>query len=154
MKRYIVGLLFLSIVSCNPIGKEVAEVPLVPNEIVSLKGVELKKGEEIFLWSKASVSEDSNYNIKYSVILNNKIISYDSTSIMRGEHTINSETTSDTGFFSGLFGTEGKSSTEFERENTSIKVLEDGKYDFDFKLYNLEEGSSFGESVALKLRKK
>ena len=154
MKRYTVGLLFLSIVSCNPIGKEVAEVPLIPNEIVSLKGVELKKGEEIFLWSRASVSDESNYNIKYSVTLNNKIISYDSTSIMRGEHTINSETTSDTGFFSGLFGTEGKSSTEFESENTSIKVLEDGKYDFDFKITSEEDDSFFGEQFSFILRKK
>jgi hypothetical protein len=154
MKKYIAGILFISILSCNPVGEDLAEVPLVFDEITSLKGLDLKKGEEVVFWSKVSTSEFSYHKIKYSIALNNKIVTIDTTSLMLGEHTINSKVSQDGGFISNLFTGNNSSSIEFERENISFKVPEDGKYDFDFKISSNENSSSFGEKFSFILRKK
>ena len=156
MKKYIAYVAFISIMSCNPIGEDLAETPLMPNEITSIKGLELKKGEEVVFWVKNNVSTEGliDYNLKYSVALNNKIVSYDSTSVQYGDHTINSKITESDGIISQFFSDENNSAIEFERENKSFKVPEDGKYDFDFKLYNPEDDSFFGKSFSVILRGK
>lgn len=144
-------------VSCNPIGEDLAEVALASNQITSLKGLDLKKGDEVVFWTKTTTTSSEglvNYSVKYSVALNNKIISFDSTFVQYGEHTINSEVTENNGIISRFFSDDNGSSHEFERENKSFKVPKDGKYDFDFKLYNPEDDSFFRQSFAFILRKK
>lgn len=140
--------------SCNPIGEELAEVPLLLDEITSIKDMELKKGDEVVFWSKVSTTKFSDYKVKYSIASGNKIIAFDSTNVMSGERTINSEVSEDGGFISRLFNGEGSSSREFERENTSFVVPQDGKYDFDFKISSEDDESSFGEQFSFILRKK
>lgn len=156
MKKYIASLFFICLVSCNPIGEELAEIQLIPNEIASAKGLDLKKGDEVVFWIKNNVSSQSlvDYNLRYSVALNNKIVSYDSTSVQYGDHTINSKVSESDGIISQFFSDENGSAIEFERENKSFKVPEDGKYDFDFKLYNPEDDSFFSKSFSVIIRGK
>lgn len=156
MKKYIVSLFLISLVSCNPVGEDLAEIQLIPNEITSAKGLDLKKGDEVIFWVKNSASSQGlvDYNVRYSVALNNKIISYDSTSVQYGDHTINSKVSESDGIISQFFSSENGSAIEFERENKSFKVPEDGKYDFDFKLYNPEDDSFFSKSFSVIIRGK
>lgn len=153
MKKYIIGLGLISLVSCNPVGEDLAEVPLVLDEITSIKDLELKKGDEVVFWSKVSTTKFSDYKVKYSIASENKVVAFDSTSVMSGEHTINSKV-SESGFISSLFNGGEDSSQEFERENKSFVVPNDGKYDFDFKITSEEDGSFFGERFSFILRKK
>lgn len=156
MKKYIASLFIISQVSCNPVGEDLTEIQLIPNEITSAKGLDLKKGDEVVFWVKNSVPSESlvDYNVKYSVALDNKIVCYDSTFVQYGDHTINSKVSESDGIISQFFSNENGSAIEFERENKSFKVPEDGKYDFDFKLYNPEDDSFFSKNFSIIIRGK
>jgi len=157
MKKNIFAIVLLALVSCNPVGEDLAETAVSPDGITSIKGLDLKKGEEIVFWSKVQTGQDPNslnYNIKYSIALNNKIVSFDSTSVMEGNHTINSKVERDKKFLSGLFSDEASSSSyEFEIENKSFVVPENGKYDFDFKFYYTGE-DFFRDNISIVIKGK
>lgn len=160
MKKSIVSLLFLVFASCNPVGEDLAEVVLVPNSITSIQALELKKGEEIVFWSKVATSEsisEKNYSLKYSISLNDKIISYDSTYVKDGDHIINSKVIANNGFLSSIFAKEGEERSkevEYEAEKNSFKVPEDGKYDFDFKMNNPGDDFIFRDRISIVIKGK
>ncbi|KIC03494.1 hypothetical protein OA88_03735 [Flavobacterium sp. JRM] len=140
MKKSIVGLLVLALTSCNPVGENLGEMPLFQNAISSIDSLDLKKGEEIVFWSKVTTRKDSlfsKYKIKYSISLNGKIIHFDSTYVEEGKHTINSKVIKDEIVHSSSTekdSIEHVENWEFEIENKSFKIPQDGKYNFDFKL--------------------
>lgn len=141
MKKSIFGLLVLALTSCNPVGENLGETALFDKGISSIENLDLKKGEEVVFWSKVATRKDSTFSkfkVKYSISCNNKIIEFDSLYIAEGNHTINSKTKMDEITHSSSKGKDSieyVKNWEFEIENKSFKIPQDGKYNFDFKLY-------------------
>jgi hypothetical protein len=163
MKKSIVGLLAIALTSCNPVGEKLNETPLFQNGISSVDGLDLKKGEEIVFWSKVAKRKDSllsGYKIKYSISLNDKIIELDSTYVSEGNHVINSKIIKSEMVHSSSDkqdSIEYIENLEFEIENKSFKIPQDGKYNFDFKLYAPAEQDFFSRnniSTSVIIRKK
>ncbi|MFB9077453.1 hypothetical protein ACFFLS_18305 [Flavobacterium procerum] len=162
MKKSIFGLLVLALTSCNPVGENLGETALSDEGISSIENLDLKKGDEVVFWSKMATRKDSTFSklkVKYSISCNNKIIEFDSLYIAEGNHTINSKTEmSEVTHFTST----GKDSIvyvknwEFEIENQSFKIPQDGKYNFDFKLDTREVDftAKNNTSAALIIRKK
>lgn len=142
MKNCIGGLLMFFLTSCgNPVGDSIVESPLFENEISSVKDLDLKKGDEVVFWSKVATRKDStfvSYKFKYSISLKDSIIEFDNVYIAYGDHIINSKTTNDkvtTSFSEKEDSISYVKNWEFEIENKSFIVPQDGKYNFDFKMY-------------------
>lgn len=149
-------LLLLTLISCNPVGADIIEIPLKVGEISSAEGIDLKKGDKVMIWSKLETNDKDDspaFKVRYHIESEGKSLLFDSLDVFNGSHQINSKKTTE----SYRSSSDGKESTiyytqhEFEIENTQFIVPKDGKYNFDFKL--TQDRSSFSKGFSIILRK-
>lgn len=150
-------LLLLTLISCNPVGADIIEIPLKVGEISSAEGIDLKKGDKVMIWSKLETNDKDDspaFKVKYHIESEGKSLLFDSLDVFKGEHQINSKKTTES---YDSRGSSDKDSTiyytqhEFEIENTQFIAPKDGKYNFDFKL--TQDRSSFSKGLSIILRK-
>ncbi|NQX38752.1 hypothetical protein SAMN05421820_101785 [Pedobacter steynii] len=148
--------LLFALISCNPVGADIAEIPLKRGEVSSAEGIDLKKGDKVTIWSKLETNDKDDspaFKVKYHIESAGKSLLYDSLDVFNGNHQINSKKTTE----SYRSSSDDKESTiyytqhEFEIENTQFIVPKDGKYNFDFKL--TQDLSTFSKGFSIILRK-
>lgn len=151
------SLLLFALISCNPVGKDLIEIPLKRGEVSSAEGIELKKGDKVTIWSKLETNDKDDspaFKVRYHIESGGKSLVYDSLDVFKGEHQINSKKTTESYHSTS---SSDKDSTiyynqhEFEVENTQFVAPKDGKYNFDFKL--TQDLSTFSKGLSIVLRK-
>lgn len=149
--------LLFALISCNPVGEEIIEIPLKVGEVSSAEGIELKKGDKVMIWSKLETNDKDDapaFKVRYHIGSAGKTLLYDSLDVFKGEHEIHSKKTTES--YQTMSSSDKDSMVyyqqhEFEIENTQFVAPKDGKYDFDFKL--TQDLSSFSKGLSVILRK-
>ncbi|WP_108866349.1 hypothetical protein [Aquimarina aquimarini] len=164
-KRVILILLFTHLISCNVIGEKLEEVPLQKGMINSSTDMDLKQGDVITIWSKAEMKytegKESDFEIKYHIEKDGETLDFGKFAILDDiylTHTISSSKNKDESYNSNSDEADEEGRVyyytwSFERESYIFTAPDNGKYTFDFKLYEIKDDFP-SDNIAIVLRKK
>lgn len=170
----------LFILSCNPVGEKITEeAPVDMQQVNTIDGLDLKKGDVIVVWSKLDASFIKNgmlpsFDFIYNLSLNGNTVENASAAMFADKkHIINStykkedeneekeapEQTSEYGDESDSTKVEKEqevsASWEFEQKVIEIPIKKDGKYTLDYKVKAKDaDSNSMFNKASIIIRKK